>query len=267
MPAVRLGGRVFVGRNPNWTAAEKETLEEMWGKSSIPYIAKTFNKSIDAIKLKAGRMNLGPHLQGGKEITFMELMRALGRTGSFGYIKNSWPEHEFPMRYKKVNQCKFAVVDIDDFWKWAKKHKWLLDFSRFETNALGKEPGWVPIKRRADIMAAKYKTSPWTKTEDDHLISLLNAYKYGYREISIKLYRTEGAIKRRIGDLGLKQRPIKADNHTPWTMEEIEIVFKLVEDGYKPQVIAEYVNRSALAIRGLLERTFENEVYKMVVKC
>lgn len=255
-----------MGSKPNWKPEEIEKLEDMWGKASMPYISKILNRSVAAIKLKASRMQLGPHLQGGKEISFLELLRALGKAGNYSYCRTSWEYHEFPMRYKKVEKCKFAVVDIDDFWKWAKKHKWLLDFSKFETNALGKEPDWVPIKRRADIMAAKYKTTPWTKTEDNHLISLLNAYQYGYREISIKLCRTEGAIKRRMLDLNLKQRPIKADNTIPWTMPEIEKVFSMVEDGYKPHVIAEYVNRSALAIRGLLERTFENEVYKMVIR-
>lgn len=134
-----------MGIKPNWTTVEIETLEEMWGKASIPCIAKTLKRSIAAIKLKAGREGLGPHLQSGKEITFMVLLQAIGREGSFSYLSKSWPEHEFPIRYKKVNQCKFAVVDIDDFWKWAKKHKWLLDFSKFETNALGKEPDWVGL--------------------------------------------------------------------------------------------------------------------------
>ena len=131
---------------------------------------------------------------------------------------------------------------------------------------LGKEPAWVPIKRRADVAAAKYKTTPWTKAEDNHLISLLNAYQYGYREISIRLCRTEGAIKRRMCDLKLRQRPIKADNHTPWTDAEFETVYNMVKDGYKPQIIAEYINRSACAIRGVLERTFGTEVYKLELK-
>jgi len=255
-----------MGSKPNWTDEEEEALEDMWGKFSKISISRTLKRSIAGIKLKAGRLGLGSQLQSGEEIAFRDLCRALGREGNYNNYRISWPKHEFPMRYKRVLQNKWAMVDIEEFWKWAEKHKYIVNFAKFETNALGKEPDWVPVKRRADIMAAKYKTTAWTKTEDDHLKSLLKSYKYGYREISIKLCRTEGAIKRRMCDLKIKQRPIKADNHTLWTDSEIEIVLRMVKDGYKPQIISEYVNRSALAIRGLLERTFENKVYKMVVR-
>lgn len=248
-----------------WTAEEKSYLEETWGKGSIPHIAKCLGKSVNAIKLKAYKLGLGDHLRAGKEITFYELCKAIGKEGCYGGYLKRWTENGCPIRYKKVVKERFAVIDVPDFWKWAKRNKFLLDFSRFEENMLGKEPDWVAVKRRADIAAKKYKTSPWTKTEDAHLISLLNTFKYGYREISVKLLRTEGAIKRRILDLKLKQRPVKADNHIPWTEQEIHTVLNMVEDGYMPHVIAEYVNRSALAIRGLLERTFQTEVYKMVL--
>ena len=86
------------------------------------------------------------------------------------------------------------------------------------------------------------------------MIELVSSQKYGYREISIILKRTEGALKRKMLDLKLDKRPIKADNHIPWTKEEISIVKRLWLKGYKSMVIAEYVNRSALAINGLLER-------------
>lgn len=255
-----------MGSKPNWTTAETDYLEERWGNTSIPHIAKTLGKSINAIKLKAGKIGLDTFLQSGEEITFLDLCKALGRPNNYGYWSTSWVTHGFPMKYKKVITKKFMVVNIAAFWKWAEKHKYLVNFAKFETNTLGKEPKWVPIKRRADVEAAKYKTTPWTKAEDNHLISLLNTYKYGYREISIRLSRTEGAIKRRVCDLKLKQRPIKAENHTPWTDNEIQTVFTMVEKGYKPQVIAEYIDRSACAIRGLLERTFGTEVYKMELK-
>lgn len=253
-------------RKRTWGHADVTYLEEHWGKGSLPYIAKCLGRSVNAIKLKANRMGLDSHLHSGKEITFYGLCRALGQHGNYsGYMK-SWPYHGCPIRYKKVIKERFAVIDIDDFWKWGKENKHLLDFSKFEENTLGKEPSWVSKKRRADIQFKKYKTTPWTKTDDSYLISLLNAYKYGYRELAIKLLRTEGAIKRRILDLGLKQRPVKADNHNPWIEAEIKTVLDMVEAGYRPQVIAEYIDRSALAIRGLLERTFKTDVYKMCIK-
>jgi hypothetical protein len=55
-------------------------------------------------------------------------------------------------------------------------------------------------------------------------------------------------------DLGLKQRPLRADNHNPWTEEETEILVDLYYKGYASEVMAERIPRSALAINGKIER-------------
>lgn len=237
-----------------WTPADEEYLKEKWGETSIPGIAKKLNKSINAVKLKAGRLGLGRHLYSGEEITFLQLMTALGKRNNYGYCKDSWPKHGCPVKYKKSIKKKYMVIDVNDFWVWAQTHKNLLDFSRFERNVLGREPAWVPAKRKADILAKKFKTTPWMQMEDKQLIFLLNKYAYGYREISEMLCRTEGAIKRRIRDLGLKQRPVRADNNNPWSDEDIEKVKILHFLGNIPEIIAPEVNRSACAVRGMIER-------------
>ena len=130
----------------------------------------------------------------------------------------------------------------------------LIDFSKVERNTLGPEPAWVKEKRKADYLANQYKKTPWTPAEDALLIQMLGAYRYSYREISIRLKRTEGALKRRMKDLGLKQRPLRADNHNPWTEEETEILVDLYYKGYTSGVMAEKIPRSALAINGKIER-------------
>ena len=237
-----------------WTAEELEFLETKWGSISIPLISKKLGRSINAIKVKAFRIGLGRHLHSGEEITFLQLLTALGKKCNYSYCKQSWQKYGFPAKYKKSMSKRYMVVRINEFWKWAEKNKNLLDFANFELHALGKEPIWVSAKRRADIEAKKYKTTPWTQTEDKHLISLLNEFKYGYRDISEKLCRTEGAIKRRMLDLGLKQRPVRMPNHNPWEPHNIEIVKNMYFQGCTPEIIAGKVGRSACAVRGLIER-------------
>ena len=56
---------------------------------------------------------------------------------------------------------------------------------------------------------------PWTKEEDTELKRLVIQQKYTYDQISKMMNRTCGAIQRRLCDLGIKDRPIKADNHIP----------------------------------------------------
>lgn len=252
----------------NWTPEDIEILENMWGCRTIPTIAKRLGRTIEAVKLKAQRLGLGRHIDSGEEITFFQLVTALGVKGNYGYLMDSWPKYGCPIKFKKSIKRRFRVIKIDDFWIWAEKHKNLLDFSRFETNSLGKEPEWVSLKRRADIEAQSYKRkTPWTKAEDDYLIALLNEFKYGYKEIADKLCRTEGAIKRRMIDLKIKQRPVRADNHNPWSQEDIKKVKVLHYLGYIPEAISKRVNRSGSAVRGLLERLEKrNELIQIVEK-
>lgn len=241
--------------NKNWTKSECEFLEDKWGSVSIPTIANNLNKSLNAVKIKAYKMNLGRHLHSGTEITINELCKAIGKGSSYSWLCDKWCRHGLPLKMKKSINKKYKVIEIDDFWKWAEKHKKLLDFSKFELNMLGKEPAWVKIKRQADIAAAKYIKTPWTDEDDNLLKDMLGSYKYSYQDISDRLRRTGGAIKRRMIDLGLKQRPLKADNHIPWTNAEIEKLLDLKKKGYSPETISKKLGtRSCLAVRGKLER-------------
>lgn len=242
--------------NKNWTQEECDYLQDKWGMISIPSIAANLGRTVNAVKLKAVKMGLGRHIHSGEEITLNQLFNAIGKGSSYGWLSDRWCRYGLPVKMKKSINKKYKVIGIDAFWKWAVKHKGLLDFSKFELNMLGKEPTWVEAKRQADIAAAKYIKTPWTKEEDNTLINMLNSYRYSYQDISDRLRRTGGAIKRRILDLGLKQRPLKADNHIPWTNEEIKILLSLRSKGYTPEVIAQRLGekRSALAVRGKIER-------------
>ena len=165
------------------------------------------------------------------------------------------------MKYRCMKKNKVKVVYLDDFWKWAEENKAFLDFSRFEKHALGKEPAWVKQKRREDCqMAQKVKKTPWTPVEDEMLCSLLREYKYTYPELSEKLRRTEGAIVRRISELKLKERPVRADNHNNWTDEQINTLDRLIKAGCKYETIHEEIpDKSTKAIRGYVFRFYLTE--------
>lgn len=126
-----------------------------------------------------------------------------------------------------------------------------MDFSRFEENMLGQEPGWVKEKRKRDVEKNNsYITTPWTSIEDSRLEYLVKKQKYTYRELSAMMRRTEGAIQRRICDLGLKDRPLKADNHTRWTEQEFEMLGEMIKSGCNYEYMSERLGKSAKAIRG-----------------
>lgn len=238
-----------------WTQEEFEYLQDRWGDVSITGIATVLKKSINSVKEKAFRSGLKRHIHAGEFITFNQLMHALGRKNCGGHVNTSWIKNrDFPVKFKKSITKKYKVVYLDDFWEWAYKNRLFVDFAKAEKDFIGWEPDWVKEQRIADIKYAAYKKDCWTKDEDSILKQLLSRYEYSYRDISIRLKRTEGAIKQRIRELKIKSTPVRADNHTPWTAEENELLKKLLEKGCRPEVIAEDINRSAMAIRGKIER-------------
>lgn len=238
----------------NWTQEEILYLQDKWSTISIKTIAKNLNRTIAAVKIKAQKIGLSDARFSYEGITVSQLSVALNI--SYSILKNWIQLYDFPAK-KKVfcEKSKVLVVSYSDFWRWAESNKQMIDFARVEKNILGPEPLWVNEKRNADfIKTRKIKTSPWTPEEENILKGMLNAYSYTYPEIAQRLNRSEGAIKRRIRDLGLKSRPVRLNNTIKYTQEEVEMIVNLFDKGHCVEDIASRINKSALGVRGKLER-------------
>lgn len=235
-----------------WTKEEYEYLETNWGIVSMPHMCKKLGRSLNAIKLKAQRLRLGAFLEAGDYVSFNQLCIALGRGGGSGYMTKSWIEARgLPVKERKVNECSFKVVYLNDFWDWAEKNRTFIDFSKVEPLSLGAEPDWVPEQRKRDFIKSRMiKTTPWSKAEDEKLTWMVKQFKYGYMEISQEIKRSSGAIQRRLIDLGLQERPIKADNRRAWSDEEYQTFGDLIVQGYSYAEISEIIGRSDKALRG-----------------
>lgn len=241
-----------------WTKEEESYLEDRWGTTSIGSIAKKLGRSENAVIVRAQRLGLGAFLESGDYVTWNQLSIALGYSTADSYMLKSWVQNRgCPVRTKKVKNNKFRVVFLDEFWKWAEKNRSFLNFSKFEPFALGVEPEWVAEKRRNDkTMEKQYRKTPWTKDEDQRLEFLIRKQKYSYRELSEMLRRTEGAIERRIVDLGLRDRPVKADNHIKWTDKEFQQLGQMLADGLNYEQMSVVLGKSSKAIRGRVYRMY-----------
>lgn len=244
----------------HWNEEEIQYLSDNWGVKSLDTICRKLNRSKNAVRVKVQRLGLGAFLEASEYVTWNQLLITLG-IGSGGYKLISWVQNrDFPVRIKRVDKNTYRVVHIEDFWKWAEKNKDLLDFSKFEEYSLGKEPAWVKDKRKLDFEKnTKYIKSPWTAVEDSRLKYLLEQYKYTYMDLSKILRRTNGAIQRRICELGIKARPIKANNHIKWTAAEFALLEELIKDGYGYELISEKLGKSAKAIRGRVYCMYSTE--------
>lgn len=247
-----------------WTREEENYLEENWGYISIPTIAQKLGRSVNGIKVRASRLNLGPALLGGDYITLNQLVMAITGHTVDSYMLISWVKNrKLPVHKRKVNNNSFRVVYLDEFWKWAEKNRSFIDFSKMEPLALGVEPDWVAAQRKKDFYSnALQRKDPWSPAEDKKLLRLLEEQKYGYKELSKILQRSEGAIQRRCLGLGTKLRPVKADNHGEdalWSEENFSILAEGIRNGDSYAVISELIGKSEKAVRGKVYFTYLTE--------
>lgn len=249
-------------RKCKWTAAEEDQLREEWGRISIGKIAERLGRSSDAVIVRARRLGLGAFLESSDYVTVNQLSFALNGRHGEAYQKISWMQNRgFPVHMKTVKDNRFRVVYLNEFWKWAEKHRAFLDFSKMEPLALGAEPEWVKEQRRNDhIKKQLMKTDAWTPEEDDRLRCLLKQHRYGLLEISGMMRRTAGAIQRRCTDLGLKERPVRSDAHSdPWTDEDFRILADGIRNGECYTAIGNRIGKSEKAIRGKVYNVYLTE--------
>ena len=257
-----------MGKGKSWTKEELDYLVDKWGSVSVDTICSKLNRSEYAILNKVYRLGLGRYIDNGDYITVRQLFIAIGYNHFDTYKIKSWIENRgFPVKNKLIKEKRIRVIYLDDFWKWAEENKNFIDFSNFTRYTLGKEPEWVELKRQTDILRRhKYKMTPWTQREDEYLIFLVNQFKYSYKEISELTGRTVGAISRRLSDIGVKSRPIKAYNHNKWTEEELDLLDKLIVTGAGYPLISEKIGRSSRAIAGVVYRKYGSEKLDKAMK-
>lgn len=245
-----------MGSSKHWNNDQIQYLHDKWGVRSIKAIAKHLNKSVSAIKQKARREGLSDPMLHFDGITLSELMKALNK--SYSKTVESWIGlYELPVRSKVFASTKAVkVIRYEDFWKWAEDHKELLNFAKVEENILGPEPDWVKVKRSADKMRSQrtWLSTPWSKQEDERLLQLVKQPSITYPELARLLNRTESSIKRRLYDLNSKFLPVRLNNHVKYTNDEVKLLRQMATAGYGYETIAERLGKSALGVRGKLER-------------
>lgn len=246
-----------------WTKEETEYLSEKWGALQIKRIAKKLNRSTGAIQQKASKLKLGAFLEANEYIPLNQLLAIINGGIQYGYYLPKLIKLNFPIKEIRVLNNSFKVVYMDEFFEWFENHKHNVFIHQTDDNDFGPEPEWLKEKRKADKLLAKYKKTKWTDSEKERLIALLKQFKYGYKELAHLLMRTETAIKRQILTLKIKERPLRDDNKKKWSEFDNQRVKTMYLKGYEAQVIADLMNKSALAVQGIIER---NNFYKEAKK-
>ncbi|MDU2290794.1 hypothetical protein [uncultured Clostridium sp.] len=232
-----------------WSNEELEFLEDKWGVVSIPGIAKELKRPVGGIKVKAKRIGLDQHLYSGGKVTINLIIKNLGYS-SYTWMIKQFTKYGCPIQRKKVNNRSFRVVDINEFWKWAKENQEILNFRNFEENSLGLEPKWVKEKRKHDKTDLKKlnKNKLWTIEEEKLLLAKLKSYRYTCKELSQEFNRTEEAILKKISKLGIPYRPIpkreKKINEVVWSSKENKEFIELYNNGYSKKQISKILKKN-----------------------
>lgn len=252
-----------MSRYPNWTPADEEALREGWGrlKGGIPALARKLGRSVNALKVRATRLGLGPWLDAGEWISVNQLIGIVTGVPNSGYNYTlyRWRRMDCPISDRRVIDSKWRMVRIEDFWPWAQAHQRELDFSRFEEGALGVEPEWAREKRIVDQRnrALTYShNTPWSPREDA-LLRHLCERGATWAELDSRFHRTGNAIRRRIYDLDL---PLPLDagrrglgKEKPWRPEELDTLRRMTDEGYSIDWIARQLGRTSQSVRGKRE--------------
>lgn len=180
-----------------WSEKDIEYLCDNWGDKPVPQIAKKLGRTVNAIVLKAKRMNLGNQMDSGSMINARRASYLLGI--DVHTITDYWiPQYGLKAKKKNIRYDKFqTIIKFDDLITWLKNNQNKWDSRKVEQYALGCEFDWLKEKRKSDYHLPKRKAQKWTKEEDMHLVTMLRRGRT-YAEIGQRLERSPCAVGHRI---------------------------------------------------------------------
>ncbi|AJD31692.1 hypothetical protein FDE98_16635 [Clostridium sporogenes] len=228
-------------RNSVWSQEEEEYLQRRYGKTTLKRIAKKLGRSENAIEIKASRLGLSSALEATGELTAAEIAKVFKIDAHV--VVDKWIKNKALKAQYKAVRCKrkFWRIKTEDFWKWAKDNKEIINFSKLERNILGKEPSWVDLERKKDFKEKpKRQHQFWNELEDRRLKNMWKS-NLSLKEIAERLNRSCSSIRHRSKRLGLV--PTRKVN-IPWKKEEIETLINMKEKGALDREIAWELGRS-----------------------
>lgn len=173
-----------------WTEQELELLETLWPKHNTEEICRRLNRSRYGVMCKAYEMGLGAKTQSSDYVSVLNILTVIYGPTARGRVQR-FIEMGLPARKSKVRKKGTWIIKLAKFWKWAEGNQDKLNFARFEKYALGQEPDWVDIKRKADFAAEQKRPKEWTLAEDTALKALINLPR---EEVARRLGRSTKAV-------------------------------------------------------------------------
>lgn len=184
-----------------WTDEDVEILRELWGNESIDTISKKLKRSINAIKIKASKLNLGSMKSNNLlDITISDISKLfdVGRSTILG----RWQKQGLEITKKYVSEKSFYYcVDQEKLLKFLKNNQNIWDSKKLERFALGTEPKWLVEKRKSDYESFVPEITTWTKEELEIAKKMITG-NYTAEEIAIFLQKSKKGTLQKLRKLG-----------------------------------------------------------------
>lgn len=122
-----------------WTDSEVKYMKRYYLRQPVEDTAAFLNRSIFSVKGKA--RNLGLNYYYGDLLSAKIIAKSFNSDVS---VVLKWI-NKYDLKCRKVkchNQTRY-LIDIEDFWKWAKENKKLINWSKYESKSLLPEPKWL----------------------------------------------------------------------------------------------------------------------------
>lgn len=187
-----------------YTDEENDIISELAGHVSIEAIAKRLGRNPTGLRQQMA--NLGC-LDLHSELCTMSASELARQTGVSTEKVRRWI-NQHGLKTQRHRRSKDTTmpnhhIRADVFWKWAKQHTHLVQFTDIEKNVITPEPEWVQEERNKEIREQLNKRRlgrQWTKEESDRL---WNLYMNGYTQstISKMLDRPLSSIEKRLAKL------------------------------------------------------------------
>lgn len=185
---------IFTGKKRRWTEEEENFLIEKYTITNMDSLCKILQRTENAIKQKAGRLDLEKHAG---YITCSKINIATGIDYN-ALINNK----ELTKVKRQFNGVLAHYVREDIFWTWARKNIEKIDTKKLEKNLVYfiNVPLWFKRLEKRSKTPTEYRL--WTRAEIETLIFLRENCNYSYKEIAKRMDRSKTSVS-------IKYRKIK----------------------------------------------------------
>ncbi len=220
-----------------WTQAEDEELAELLGRYSMPAIARTLGRTLNAVTIRICHLGLGSPLEATGMLTIGTLAK---KVGSKWQTVKKWTEQGLKCQHRILrNERRFYLIAIEDFWEWAKDNKDKIHFNKIDINSLPPEPNWVQAERLKPSTPRGGKQ--WTRYEEIRLTAMVQA-DMSWPKIADNMGRTIKAVTHRAFKLK-QQGKLNGKTYVPWTNIEVDMMLQMEKQGMVDKDIAYKLGR------------------------